>query len=121
MGRNIIVSKAYKEASLKVKNGLGLDSEGHSFAYYYQVYVLNGLSESEILLGIIAAYNEPTCDALHYTYNEDELKSDECRYFKYPVIYGGGSDHFNMRWFKEWCESNNPSLIKRLQIVKTFW
>lgn len=86
----------------------------------YQDYRCAGLSDNDLILGMVKAYKRPACLADHKISSRfpGHLSTDECRYFGYSW---GGSDHFNMRWFKEWCEINRPQVIKRLYALKVFW
>lgn len=88
----------------------------------YQDSMLEDLSDTDIVLGMIYAYNESVCDADHNSVDPSHLKKDECRYFKYVSgPHCGGADHYNMRWVKEWCEENRPGLWKKIFALKAFW
>lgn len=80
------------------------------------------LSDDDLILGMVKAYQESQCDAQHHTVFKDHLPTDECRFFEYVSgPHKGMSDHFNMRQFKEWCEKNRPRVLKRLYSLKVFW
>lgn len=83
---------------------------------------LSEMSDNEIIKGMIAAYNSEACDAPHWTVPrfkaEGYLETDECRMFTYS---NGGRDHYNVKYFKEWCEAHRPNVLKRLYSLKVFW
>jgi len=90
--------------------------------YKYQAGVCAHLSDTDLILGIIASYRRPPCDAPHFEVIDGHLATDECRYFYYVSgTYIGMSDHWNMRWFKEWCEKHRPHILKKLCGLKVFW
>lgn len=119
-----ISSLAFDAASRKMEGyeTNKVDQDGHSWSYHYQIELLERFSEEEIIAGMFSAYNEHICVAKHHRPYPDHLPTDECRMFQHPN--GGGRDHFNMRWFKEWCENNNPRILQVLQRyceLKVFW
>lgn len=80
------------------------------------------LSDNDLILGMIAAYRRDACYANHAEVISGHLSTDECRMFRYPSgKWIDMSDHFNMRWFKEWCEVHRPRVLKRLYDLKVFW
>lgn len=83
---------------------------------------LSEMSDKDIIKGMIAAYKVEACDAPHWTVShfkaEGYLETDECRMFTYP---NGMRDHYNVKYFKEWCEVNRPNLLTRLYSLKVFW
>ena len=88
----------------------------------YQNNRCANLSDNDLILGMVEAFKRDACNALHHTAVIGHLSTDECRMFRYVSgsdIYM--SDHFNMRWFKEWCEQNRPQVLKRLYSLKIFW
>lgn len=90
----------------------------------YQDARCSELSDSDLILGMVAAYRRDVCDADHASLyrSKGHLPTDECRMFLYVSGPSKGmSDHFNMRWFREWCEKNRPQVIKRLYELKSFW
>lgn len=84
----------------------------------YRDRKLSELSDEDIIMGMVRAYKNEICKANHVGYIDGWSEGDECRYFYYPT---GGVDHYNMRWFKEWCQNNRPSILKRLYGLKVFW
>jgi hypothetical protein len=93
---------------------------------HYQYIICSNLSDTDLILGMIAAYQRDACDTIHMGY-PGELPTDPCRMFLYVsdieslYKYKGMSDHFNMRLFKEWCQINRPQVLKRLHALKVFW
>jgi hypothetical protein len=95
---------------------------------HWQNVVCSSLSDTDLILGMVAAYQRDACTTMHRGY-PGELPTDECRMFLYvssePGTYKGmskgTSDHFNMRLFKEWCQINRPQVWKRLHALKVFW
>ena len=84
----------------------------------YQNSKLEKMSDNDIVMGMVKAYRRDSCDAEHHKYFDDHLVTDECRMFGYP---DGMSGHFNMRWFKEWCQEYRPHILTRLYALKVFW
>ena len=87
---------------------------------HWQNVVCSSLSDTDLILGMVAAYQRDACTTMHRDY-PGELPTDECRMFLYVSSDAGESDHFNMRLFKEWCQINRPQVWKRLYALKVFW
>lgn len=120
---NRITSDAWDAANVKMGGGLAyqdskrVDKYGHSFSY--QIGFLERYSEIDIITGVITGCNNGSCASPHVNAIGDSLPTDKCIMFKHAEP--GGNDHFNMRWFKEWCETNRPNILKRLNNTKAFW
>ena len=118
---NWIADEAHKEAvERSVYPDKSILVDGHGYNYYYQTGVLKLLTTDEIVAGIIYGFQRSACWQSHADYCADYWESDQCRHFMYPKHSGGGWDHFNMRWLKEWCQENNPKVLKVFNL-KAFW
>lgn len=117
---NQITPVAYQKAcDMVVDYPNHLDKNGHSHSYYYQKFFLELYSDSQIISGLVAGYKEDRCTSEHWAFDGDVSPTDECRIFRHST---GGHDHFNIRWFEEWCRDNNRNhLLKRVFNLKAFW
>lgn len=88
------------------------------YHHAYQDNACSELTDEELIMGFIKSYRRSACYADHSPFVHEHLSTDECRYFEYS---SGLTDHFNMRWFKEWIKENRPHLLDRLTSLKAFW
>lgn len=81
----------------------------------YQAYRCLHLSDEELIQGMIRGLQRGSCETEDHQYIDRAwLPTEECCDFCYP---GGGHDHFNRTWLKEWIEENRPHLSNQLRSV----